>query len=324
MSQRVTIAVVSDIHYAGPAERQRPDYELDVIPGRLKRLARKTYRDWVWLRDPFAHNDLLDRALAAARGADWLVANGDYSCDSGFIGVADPAAYESAALCLGKMRSAFPGRTRFSFGDHELGKKPLGAEAGGLRLTSWERCLAGLELEPLWRLEIGQYELIGVVSSLLALPVYQRDVPVAEASQWEALRQTHFAQIAAAFASVESGRRILLFCHDPSALPFLHAIPEVAAKLPQIERTVLGHLHTKLVYRQSLILAGMPPIRFLGAAVQRMSTALHQAKLWRPFNPLLCPALTGCELLKDGGFYLVELDPAGAAPAKFRFQPLKR
>jgi hypothetical protein len=68
----------------------------------------------------------------------------------------------------------------------------------------------------------------------------------------------------------------------------------------------------------------MPPIRFLGHTVQHLSTALSEARLWRPFNVRLCPALAGIELLKDGGYLTAQLDPEARQPACFRFHRLHR
>src|SRR5262245_31287515 len=101
----------------------------------------KTYRRHIWLRDPFAHNHLLDRFLTDTAGADLAVANGDYSCDSAYVGVSDPAALQSAEECLGKLRATFGTRFHGTIGDHEIGKKTLGADAGGLRLASYERAV---------------------------------------------------------------------------------------------------------------------------------------------------------------------------------------
>ena len=96
------------------------------------------------------------------------------------------------------------------------------------------------------------------------------------------------------------------------------------AKLPLIEQTILGHLHTNLVLRQAKLLAGIPVIGFLGHTARRMSQALREARHWRPFHVRLCPALPGIELLKDGGFYRVELDLAGRRPARFVFHRIRR
>ena len=85
--------------------------------------------------------------------------------------------------------------------------------------------------------------------------------------------------------------------------------------------TVGGH---NLVLRHSRLLAGIPAIGFLGHTVERLSRSLNEARHWRPFNVRLCPALAGIELLKDGGYYAVELDPEARQPARFQFHRLTR
>ena len=89
------------------------------------------------------------------------------------------------------------------------------------------------------------------------------------------------------------------------------------AKLGQIEQTIIGHLHTPLVFWQSQVLAGMPRLDFCGHTVRRFSDALNQARHWREFRVRLCPALSGIQLLKDGGFYSVLVDDTGDQPARF-------
>ena len=75
---------------------------------------------------------------------------------------------------------------------------------------------------------------------------------------------------------------------------------------------------------KSRLLAGMPVIRFLGRAPERMSYALNQARLWRPFHVRLCPALVGIQLLNDGGYLTAELDAEAKTPIKFQFHGLPR
>jgi hypothetical protein len=67
-----------------------------------------------------------------------------------------------------------------------------------------------------------------------------------------------------------------------------------------------------------------PPIRFLGHSIRRYTSALHEAHHWQPFRARFCPALSGIELLNDGGYYTVEIDPAAKLPAQFKFHPLPR
>jgi hypothetical protein len=104
-----------------------------------------------------------------------------------------------------------------------------------------------------------------------------------------------------------------LWCEEP-----------VRRRLPQVEQTIIGHLHTRLILWKSRVLSGIPPIRFLGRSVNRFSSALHEAHHWWPFRVRLCPALSGTELLNDGGYYTVKIDPTANQPARFTFHPLPR
>lgn len=319
-----TLGILSDIHYAGAAEQARGrDYELRAIARPLVRAGATAFRRFVWRRNPFAGNARLEQFLQRAGGFDYVIANGDYSCDSAFVGLSDEAACQSARECLGKLRQRFGGRLRVNYGDHELGKLSLFSAHGGLRLASWHRARTDLGLPPLWRLDLGRYVLLGFVSSLVALPALAGDMLPAERPEWERLRQEHLAEITAVFAALRPDQRMLLFCHDPTALPFLGREEVIRARLPQIEQTVIGHLHSNLVLWQSRLLAGMPPLGGLGRAVRRFSTALNQARQWRPFRVRLCPALAGIELLKDGGYCTIQLDPEARQPLRFQFHRLR-
>ncbi len=325
MNRPCTIAVLSDIHYAGAAEQAQGDsYETRAIANPLVRLIARVYRDLVWLRRPLRHNALLDRFLADAGAADFAVANGDYSCDTKFVGVRDDAAFQSAAECLGKLRSKFGDRFRATLGDHELGKLNLFGAPSAMSLASWRRATGELGLQPFWRHEMGNYVLMGVTSTLAALPLFEKDMLPGEKAEWEKLRARHFEEIRGSFAALSPRQRVLLFCHDPTALPFLWRDDVVRSKLPQIEQTIVGHLHSNLIMWKSKRLAGMPVIQFLGHSVHRMSAALNEARHWRPFHVRLCPSLAGIELLKDGGWLAVELDPEAQHPARFQFHSLPR
>ena len=321
----VTIAILSDIHYAAGAERAcGNDYELRTIANPLLRALVRAYRHFIWLRHPLDHAPQLDRFLAAVGPADYLVANGDYSCDSGFIGVSNPASFQSVQECLGKLRAQFGGRARFTFGDHELGKPALCGGAGGMRLASWHCATRELGLTALWKLSLGRYLLLGVASPLIALPANQPDALPDEWPEWQRLRAAHLAEIRSTFDALQPDQRVLLFCHDPTALPFLWREESVRRRLPQVEQTIIGHLHTRLVLWKSRMLSGIPPIRFLGRSITRFTAALHEAHLWWPFRLRLCPALSGTELLNDGGYYTVQIDPTANHPARFTFHPLPR
>ena len=193
-----------------------------------------------------------------------------------------------------------------------------------MRLASLRRAQNDLNLAPFWQMDIGNYVLIGVASSLIALPVFERETLPAEKPGWDELRAEHLDQIRQAFAAIKPGQRILLFCHDPTALPFLRREPEIEKRLAQIDQTIVGHLHTNLVLWASRVAAGMPPIRFLGNTTRRLSTSLNQARHGRPFKVRLCPALAGIQLVKGGGYYGVTLDPSARKPAYFHFRQIPR
>ncbi len=322
---RIRIAILSDPHYAGAAERARGgDYELRAIANPLLRAAVRLYRHFIWMRNPFDQSRQLDRFLNEIGPVECVVANGDYSCDSGFVGVSDPAAFASAEECVGKLRARFGGRIRFTHGDHDLGKLPIVGDHGGMRLASWSRATERLNLPAFWQLPLENYLLLGVSSPLITLPAHQADALPEEWEAWMKLREAHLAEIRAAFAALQPQQRVLLFCHDPTALPFLWREPSIRQRLPQIEQTFIGHLHTRLVLWKSRLLSGLPPIRFLGHTVCKLTSALHAAHDWWPFRVRLCPALSGIELLNDGGYYVVEIDPAAKQPARFIFHPLPR
>lgn len=320
MSRRpLRVIVVSDPHHASPEEAARRPILFDPIRNPFRRWLTRQYRRWFWLHDPFAHNYLLDQFLekAGALQPDYVVANGDYSCDSAYIGVSDPAALASAKQCLKKLRDRFAPTFQATIGDHEIGKKMMAANEGGLRLASFQATQRDLQLDREWRVDLGRYVLIGVTSSLLALPVYEAECAPDEVPAWRQLRGEHFAQIDSWLNDLQPDQRILLFCHDPTALPYLAARPAMQKRLGQLERTIIGHLHSQFFVRASSLLSGMPEIGFLGHTTRRLSSALRRARDWRPFQPLLCPSLTGLQVFQDGGFVSIELDPAARAPAQF-------
>jgi hypothetical protein len=324
MPQAANILIVSDIHYAGPAERGRGNYELAVISNPFVRFLTVLYRRYIWLRDPFAHNHLLDNVVQFRGPVDWCIANGDYSCDSAFVGISDDPSLASAEECLARLRERFGTKFRAVPGDHEFGKISLAGGRGGLRFESWKRLEPRLQIDPFWTLRLGGYVLMGVTSSLVAFPTYEPEALVEERAQWNAVRDEHMARIREGFAGLKGSDRVILFCHDPTALPYLVEDPMIAPNLHRIERTIIGHLHTPLVLWQSKLLAGIPRINCLGNAVRRMSGALNRAKHWRQLRVLLCPSLSGSELLKDGGFYTARIDPSLAEAATFSLQRIRR
>lgn len=190
--QHITVAIVSDIHYASVAEQARgTNYELQGVSHPLLRLLLRSYRYLIWKRRPLDQNYLLDDFITAAAGTDYVIANGDYSCNSGFIGVSDDAACDSARECLSKLRQEFGRNSRAILGDHELGKLSFFGGQGGMRLASWHRARRDLNLEPFWLLEIGNYVLVGLTSSIIALPVFEPDTLPSERPEWQQAREQH-------------------------------------------------------------------------------------------------------------------------------------
>lgn len=317
------LLVLSDIHYAGEAEKQRKGtYEVQGVDNPLARMLLRSWRYFIWRRDPFGHNTQLQRFMNEAEDPKLVIANGDFSCDTAYLGVSDDAACESANLALTQLRQRFGSRFHATIGDHELGKTSLAGGRGGMRLASWERSIGPLHLHPFWTVKLGRYLLIGVTSSLIAFPVYEPETLSEERAGWQSLRKLHLEQIRGVFETSGPDQKILLFCHDPTALPFLYAEPRIRERLHQVEHTIIGHLHSPLLLWKSRILAGMPRIHFLGNAIRRMSVALHQASCWKQFKVKLCPALSGIELLNDGGYFRVRLDPETDRPSVFTFCPL--
>jgi Calcineurin-like phosphoesterase len=325
MGQTIRLGILSDIHYASRAEQARGEnFEFAGIPNPVLRLFVRTYRHQFWMRAPMSHNDLLDRFLAQANGCDYVIANGDYSCNSAFVGVSDEAAFQSVREALGKLHQRFGDRLRVNFGDHELGKVSFFGGHGGMRLASLRRAQEELGFKTFWQLTVGTYALVGVASSLVALPVFEPDTLPEERAGWKRAREEHLEEIRQFFSSLKPDQRVLLFCHDPSALPFLWQEPLIRPRVTQIEQTIIGHLHSKLILWKSRWLTGMPRVRFLGHTAKRLSAALRQARHWRPFKVRLCPSLAGIELLKDGGYLTADLDPAAQQPARFKFHHLPR
>jgi len=312
------VTVFSDIHFAGPEERQRHGFEIRAIGNPALRLMAHVWRDWFWLRDPLGAHDCLGRLIAASPDPELLVANGDFTVDTAFVGVSDDAALASASEALSTLRTAYGSRLLATIGDHELGKTSLFGGAGGLRLESWRRCADRLGLEAVWRRDLGPWSLIGIASTPVAFPVFEPESPPEERPAWQAIRKDLLDRLEQSLDDLGPDRRWLLFVHDPSALPFLRQVPAVTRRLPQLALTVVGHLHTPAIFGLAERLAGMPRIGFLGTTVRRNSTALREARVWKEFRTVLCPSPTGIQLLKDGGWLELQLDPEGRNPVQIR------
>src|SRR5579862_6015971 len=97
MVRKYQVAVLSDVHYACAAEQARGhDYEYRDLANPLLRFLVEMYRHFIWLRHPLGQNGRLDEFIQRAGKPDWVIANGDYCCDTGFVGLSDDASLQSA------------------------------------------------------------------------------------------------------------------------------------------------------------------------------------------------------------------------------------
>lgn len=324
---RFHLTVLSDVHYASAGEQARKDYEVGSVKSPLRRAALRFYRNHIWLRDAQFQNHLLDRFIELSTRAgepDLVVAGGDYTTDTAFIGVADDAAHQSVGECLGKLRSRFGDRFLANMGDHELGKISMTGNAGGLRMESWRRATGDLGIPGFWEHDLGAYKLIGIASSPVALPVLEGETLVEERADWWRVREELIARLRDSFGRLKPGQRVLLFCHDPTALPFLADPKVIGPWIDRIETTLIGHLHSPLVFWHSRIVAGIPPVKLFGTTIHRITRALNRAKSWKAFRPRLCPSLAGIELLKDGGYLTLDLDLTGNSPMRITRHKIPR
>ncbi len=324
MGKHRRILVLSDVHYACEAEEARGEFEIEAVRHPVARAWVTAWMRLIWMRRPGLQNVLLDRFIRDAGDADLVVANGDHTVNSAFVGVSDPASLESARICLGKLRDRFGDAFHATIGDHELGKNGFAVNCGGMRLESFRLVRESLGLKPVWRTDLGGYAVIGVTSSLLALPLYETELHGDEAEDWRRLAREHVEEVVETFRSVPEDRRILLFCHDPSALPFLQELPGIRGALAGIEATIIGHLHSGLIFEAAGLLAGFPRLPLPGAALRRINSGLNRARVWREFRARFCPCLAGIQLLGDGGYLEVELDEEGREPASFHTHVWKR
>src|SRR5262245_24205365 len=98
------LTILSDVHYAGPAEQARGDnYEFRGIRNPLMRFGAWSYRHFIWMRHPLQQGRMLDRFLKEAAPSDHVIANGDFTCNTNSLGVSDDATLESAKECIGKL-----------------------------------------------------------------------------------------------------------------------------------------------------------------------------------------------------------------------------
>lgn len=313
------LAVISDIHVLGPGENERDRevrVELLTVRGRLRgswgRFLHATRRRlWNW--HPESRYDCFLKALAEMHDydPDFVIANGDYAGDAEGVGLSNDATYESAAGVITLICEIFPDRCFFNFGDHDIGKYSTPLRRGGVRLASVQRGEDLLGIRSFWQQRVDEFELIGVNSSLIILDHFLPEALKEETPEWHRLRNAHLEAVRAAFAGLAPDARVILFCHDPSALGSLRAEPEVAARLNQIDLTVLGHLHEP---RLLTLIQRMPHFRLWTPkypVARIIATGLRDAKTWSVFNPIVCPSPFGAGHHLSGGILFIERTSTG-------------
>ncbi len=260
-----------------------------------------------------AHPEWREEAFLKALGhvgefdPDWVIANGDYGGDHGGVGVSDDATFESAHGVIRAIRRRFRDRCRFVFGDHDLGKYSTLLRGGGIRLSSLERGEKRLGIPSFWHEVDEDFHLIGVNSSLFTLDQFLPEALVHEIPEWERRRTRHHEEVSQAFSSLPARARVLLFCHDPSALHTLSHLPAVRERLGQVERTIIGHLHSPGLLQLARLLPRKPGAWRPRYPVARIiAHGLEGVQSWAQFRPVVCPSTFGTGHHIRGGLLFIE------------------
>lgn len=312
------IAVISDLHVAGPGEHAETEASVRQIGDGESRLRRKFRRGLNRFRDRFWHWHPESRAACFVQALqhiyqynpDLLVANGDYAGDHSGTGLSDDHTYESVNHVVSLIREIFPQRSRFNFGDHDIGKYNTVRRQGGIRLKSLERGLQ-LGLESFWEEARGTLTLMGVNSSLLTLELYLPEALPEEVEAWSAQREAHIGEIVERFAALPREHRVVLFCHDPSALGLLSGLPEVQQRIPQIACTVVGHLHTPMLMGLTRMMRHVPVPKTKYPIARIVTHGARGSQDWKQFHPVVCPSTYGVGKHLSGGILFLESDGVG-------------
>ena len=318
------VAVMSDLHVMGPGEEEQSQesarglgHEDHPIRRRFRRgLNRVRDRFWHW--DPDSRHSCFMHALEMVDEfqPDWVILNGDYGGDHEGVGLSDDHTFESAALVVNTVRDVFEDRARFLFGDHDIGKYNTNRRRGGIRLLSLNRGELELGIESFWQIDLAAFHMIGVNSSLLTLDMFLPEALDDEVMVWERLRDDHLRQVAEAFDRLPAQARIVLFCHDPSALSRLAELPEVQRRQSQILRTVVGHLHTPSLMTFNRLLRYLPVLPAPNYPLARIvSHGAQGARAWKAFRPEVCPSTYGVGNHVAGGVLFLEGNGEGELAA---------
>lgn len=318
------LAVLSDIHFVGPAELALANSSYHSIQAHPDPIARVWRKGLYRVRRRFWNGHLKWRHTAflqalnevAEWNPDWVVANGDYGGDLGGVGLSHRATLDSARLVVELIRARFPDRCRFVFGDHDLGKYSTLLREGGIRLSSLELGEKELQIPSFWHEVDDEFHLIGVNSSLFTLDLFLPEAIADEVPEWRRRRDAHIAQVTHAFERLPAKARVVLFCHDPSALTVLSGLPVIRRRLPQIELTVIGHLHSPTLLRLARYAARLSGLKPRYPVARIVAKGLAGARHWKLFNPVVCPSTFGTGHHVAGGILVVSCDPDGKIRAR--------
>lgn len=318
------LAVISDIHVLGPVEMARANESYVELAQQGHAWRRRWRRGLYRVRRRLWNGHLEWRHTAFLRALDeveefepeWIIANGDYGGDYGGIGLSDEATFDSAALVVKVIRDRFPRQSRFIFGDHDLGKFSTVLREGGIRLGSLEVGEQKLGIPSFWHEVDEDVHLIGVNSSLFTLDLFLPEALADEVPEWKRRRDEHIALVARALEGLPSSGRVVLFCHDPSALTALSQIPIVRRRMRQIELTVIGHLHSPTLLRLARYASRLSRLKLRYPVARIVAHGLEGARSWDLFHPVVCPSTFGTGHHLAGGLLFIEKDADGRLVAR--------
>ena len=197
------------------------------------------------------------------------------------------------------------------FGDHDLGKYSTERQDGGIRLESLRRGEDILGIPSFWHEVDEDVHLIGVNSSLFTLDFFLPEALEAEVTEWKRRREEHIGHVSHAFDGLPDKARVLLFCHDPSALHALSQVPIVSKRMKQIELTVIGHLHSPTLLRMAKLVPRRKDWKPKYPVARIIARGLEGVKSWKQFHPVLCPSTFGTGHHLPGGLLFIEKDARG-------------
>ena len=315
------LAVLSDFHVLGPGELEKSDQSYKQLGAGLdpvRRYWRKglyRVRRRLWNTHPELREAAFLKAMdeVADFNPEWIIANGDYGGDTGGVGLSDQHTFESAAGVVDLLRKRFAERIRFVFGDHELGKYSTVLRDGGIRLSSLELGEKKLGIPSFWHEIDDEIHLIGINSSLFTLDLFLPEALAEEIPEWQRRRAEHVAQVSHAFDGLPKDARVLLFCHDPSALAALSQVPVIVDRLNHVEMTVIGHLHSPSLLKLAKLVPSVRPKKWRPKypVARIVAHGLEGVRSWKMFNPVVCPSTFGAGHHVHGGVLFIERNPSG-------------